>query len=191
MELFRDLRLKRGRLYLENRLARMRRKRFTGNLTTAKTMALIWDATDYGQFQTISHFHQKMNERGIDMKVYSYYPDKVIPDRLTAIRYLTVIKRDELNFFYRPVSNEAQRFLSSNFDILIDINLKSVFPLQYLSFLSKSGLKVGIFDPTVKNQPFDLLLQVPKNTGITEYLEQAVHYLEMVNSDTSKKERLF
>ncbi|MFN8241088.1 MAG: hypothetical protein U0X39_10125 [Bacteroidales bacterium] len=169
------------------KFARLRRDRFKGNILNAKTIGLVWDASNPNDFQAISQFFQKMQERDINVTVIGYYPDKIIPDRLTAIRYLTLLKRDDLDFFYKPVSRDAEEFLRKKFDILIDINPKNVFALQYLSYLSLAGMKVGIFDSNFENHPFDLMLQLGKNSDPVTYLTQAVHYLEKVNTTKVEK----
>jgi hypothetical protein len=89
-----------------------------------------------------------------------YYPGKEIPDKITAIRYLTCLKPQDLNFFYRPVSSEASAFMNTQFDILFDTNFKNLFPLQYISCLSAAGMKVGIFENGYDQSPFDFMIEM-------------------------------
>lgn len=182
MELFRNFRLNRGKSVLRTKLARMKRVKFKGNINTAKTIGIVWDASNPNEFAILSGFHQKMHERNIEVKIIGFFPGKNLPDRFTAVRYLTCLKTEDLNFFYRPVSGEANSFINTRFDILIDINFKKLFPLQYLSSLSASGFKVGIFDNGFDNSSFDLMIELNKNSDVENYLLQAVHYLEMINT---------
>lgn len=186
MAIFRNFRLSRGRAVLRRRFARMNRTKFKGNITNAKTMGLVWDATKPDDFAVLSRFHQKMHERSIDLSIISYYPGNEVPDRITAIRYLTCLKQQDLNFFYRPSSPEVEQFLKRPFDILIDTNFKDVFQLEYISCLSNAGFKVGLFNNKYQNNPFDLMLEVRTSTDIEEYLDQVIHYLEMINTGKSK-----
>lgn len=188
MEMFKDTRLNIGKSILRKKMARMKRTRFNGNISNAKTIGLVWDASNPEELPTLSHFYQKMAEKNINVKIIGYFPGKYLPDKLTAIRYLTCLKKDEINITYRPVSHEASTFINTRFDILIDINFKDLFPLRYISYLSMAGFKVGIFGTGSENSPYDLMMEFDKSTDINTYLTQAIYYLEMINSGSNKKE---
>lgn len=180
MEMFRNFRLSRGKLMLQKKLLRHRRTKFTGNIKNAKKIGIVWDASNPDEFSVLAQFHQKMSERNIDVQILGYYPGTEIPDRITAIRYLTCLKQPDLNFFYRPVSEEAARFISTPYDILFDTNFRNSFPLQYISCLSAAGLKVGIFKNGYDHSPFDLMIEM-KAGDLNGFLSQAMYYLEMIN----------
>jgi hypothetical protein len=127
-----------------------------------------------------------MSDRNIDLHIIGYYPGKELPDKLTAVRYLTCIKVQDINYTYRPISNEVINFINTPFDILIDANFKNLFPLEYIATLSNAGFKVGIFDNRYDQPPFDLMIEVSKNSDMNNYLEQVVHYLEMINKAQTK-----
>lgn len=186
MEMFRNLRLSIGRSILRRKISHLKRKKFRGNISSAKKLGIVWDATNIAEFPVISQFHQKMQERNIDVKVISYYPAKELPDKLTAVRFLTCLKPEDINITYRPVSGDANEFINTKFDILIDTNFRNVFQLEYISSLSAAGLKVGIFDNVYEHSPFDLMIDVKKNSDLNNYFTQAVHYLEMINNVETK-----
>lgn len=182
MELFRNFRLSRGRSVLRKKISRIKRTKFRGNIFSAKKVGLVWDASNPEEFQVLSQFHQKMLDRNINLDIIGYFPGKELPDKITAIRYLVCLKQQDLNYSYRPVSNEASRFIDTHFDILIDANFKCVFPLEYISTLSSAGLKVGIFNNGYEHSPFDLMIEVSSKSSLNNYLDQVVHYLEMINN---------
>jgi hypothetical protein len=187
MEMFKNIRLNRGKYILRKKMGRMKRIRFKGNISNAKTIGLVWDATKTDDLTYLSQFYQKMAERNIDVKILGYFPGKDLPDKLTAIRYLTCLKKEDINYTYRPVSNEANSFIKTRFDILIDTCFKDIFPLRYISYLSMAGFKVGIFDNGIENSPYDLMIEFQKTTDINNYLTQVIYYLEMINSGQSKQ----
>jgi hypothetical protein len=183
MEMFRNFRLSRGKLMLQKKMARHKRVRFKGNISSAKKMGIVWDASNPDEFGVLTQFHQKMSERNIDVHILGYYPGKEIPDRITAIRYLTCLKQPDLNFFYRPVSAESTRFINTPFDILFDTNFRKLFPLEYISCLSVAGFKVGIFENGYGKSPFDFMIEM-KPGDLNGFLTEAVRYLEMINTNT-------
>ena len=187
MEVFKNFRLNRGKAILRKKMARMRRSRFKGNIKNAKSIGLVWDASTPDDFSVLTQFHQKMAEKDIDVKILGYFPGKDLPDKLTAIRYLTCLKKDDISITYRPVSGEANSFINTRFDILIDINFKNIFPLKYISYLSMAGFKVGIFDDGNENSPYDLMMEFKKSTDINTYLTQVIFYLEMINTGSKRQ----
>jgi len=188
MELFKNIRQNIGKATLTNKLAKTKRKVFYSNINLVKKIGVVWDASRSDEFVCLSRFHQKMHERNIEVKVFGYFPGKELPNQYTAIRFLTCIKRKELNFFYNPVSPESNSFISSRFDILIDVNFKKLFPLHYISSLSNAAFKVGLFESETKDTPFDLMMELKNPVDIENYFNYVIQYLEMINAGTVKTE---
>jgi len=187
MELFRNIRLKIGNTILNNKIAETKRKKHFSNLNEVKTIGIVWDATKTDDFACLSRFFQKMHENKTDVKIMGYYTGKNLPNQYTAIRYLSVIKKEELNFFYHPATRETIAFINNQFDILIDLNFNKLLPLQYISSLSNARLKVGLFEKETANTPFDLMMEVKHPVNIENYLDQVIHYLGMINSGSVQK----
>lgn len=182
MELFKRIRLKIGDGMLRNKLAGTDRKPHYSNIRQVKNIGIVWDATKTDDFNFLSRFYQRMAEAKTDVKIMGYYPGKTLPDQLTAVRYLSVIRRDELNVFFHPVSSETISFINNKFDVLIDLNFKKLLPLQYITTLSNAGLKVGLFESDSIYSPFDLMMDIKYPVSVEDYLNHVVHYLEMINS---------
>ncbi len=180
MELFSNIRLKIGKMILSRKVGRSRRKVRYSDFKSIRTIGIAWDASKPAEFASLSRFHQKMEEMRIDLKVLGYFPGKNLPDQYTAIRFLTCIRKDEINKFYHPDSAEARSFINNPFDILIDINPGKLVPLRYITSLSMAGLKVGLSDNEGPDSPFDLMLEIKNTADIDSYLSQVVHYLGMI-----------
>ena len=187
MELIKNIRLKIGMIILANKMTRTKRKVFYSNINLVKKIGIVWDASRIEDFPILSKFHQKMNNRKIEVKIIGYFPDKILPDQYTAIRYLTCIRKNEINFFFAPVSHESSTFINNRTEVLIDINFNRLLPLQYISSLSNAGFKVGLFDPEAIKSPFDLMMEIKKPVNVESYLNQIILYLEMINSGAEKK----
>jgi hypothetical protein len=186
MELFKNIRLKMGTALLAKKMASTKRHLDYSNFSLVKKIGIVWDATNTEEFSALTRFIQKMHERNIEVSILGYFSGKNLPDQYTALRYLTCIKRNELNFLFQPVSTEATAFISNRFDIVIDINFKNILPLQYISSLSNAAFKVGLFEPKTDNKPFDLMMEIKQPVDIENYLNQIIQYLEMINSGTIK-----
>jgi hypothetical protein len=187
MELFQNLRLRSGKAILAKKVSLKKRNVSFTNLNLVKKIGVVWDASHTDEFPCLSRFYQKMHERNIEISVIGYFPGNNLPDQYTAIRYLTCVRRKEIDFFYLPVSSETSSFIRTQFDVLIDINFKKLLPLQYISSLSNAAFKVGLFDPEVANTPYDLMMEIKDPVNVESYLAQVIEYLEMINSGTDKK----
>ena len=184
MELFKQIRLKIGDVILRNKIAGKKRKAHYSNINKVKNIGIVWDASKIDDFACLSRFYQKMHENKTDVKILGYFDGKNLPNQFTAIRYLSIVKKEELNLFYHPVSADTHTFVNNRFDVLIDINFKKLLPLQYISSLSNAGFKVGLFDSETIDTPFDLMMDLKDPVNVEDYLNHIVHYLEMINSGT-------
>jgi len=186
MELFMNTRLKIGMMILSKKAARKKRAVSYSSFANVRSIGIVWDASKPQEFVNLSRFHQKMLENKIDVKIFGYFPGKNLPDQYTAIRYLTCIRKDEVTSFYHPDSSETNSFINNPFDILIDINFDKMFPLHYVTTLSKARFKVGLSGSESSDSPFDLMLEIKKPVDIDSYLTQVIHYLEMIKDKSIK-----
>lgn len=187
MELFRNLRVKAGQSMLAGKIAKTKRKPFYINFSCIKSIGLVWDASRIDEFSLLSKFHQRMSEENIEVKIFGYFPGKELPGQYTAIRYLTCLKRPDLDFFYRPKTSEAHAFTERRFDVLIDINFRKLFPLYYITALSMAGLKAGLADSMPESSPLDLMISWKKPVTLENFLDQVFAYLNMINAESVKK----
>jgi hypothetical protein len=156
-------------------------------MNKVRKIGIVWDASRTEDFSTLSKFHQQMGERGIDVKILGYYGGKELPVKYTAIRFLSIIRRNELSFLHIPKSTEADVFTRTGFDILIDMNFDHIFPLVFITALSAAVFKVGLFGSETDSATFDLMMEIKKPVQADHYLDQIIHYLEMINSGLTSK----
>jgi len=186
MELLKKIRLKIGNAILSKKIVRSKRRVHYSSFSKIKSIGIVWDASRPSEFACLSRFHQRMQDMKIDLKIFGYFPGKNLPDQYTAIRYLTCIRRDEINIFYHPNSSDANSFINNPFDILIDINFDKQVPLKYVASLSKAQFKIGLYDHETTASPFDLMMEIRNPVDIEDYLNQVIHYLEMIKNKTKK-----
>ena len=183
MELFRNIRLKAGSSLLRKKALFLSRTKHYNGFQNVKTIGVVWDATRSEDFTYISRFHQTMHERNIEVEVLGYFPGKQLPDHLTAIRYLKIMRRKDLNFLYMPVSADFDEFTKRKFDILIDVNFRKILALNFVTTFSKAALKVGLAGSNNHESPFDIMIELVSPPEIDNYFKQTVKYLEMINND--------
>lgn len=188
MVLFEKSRLNIGNFVLSKRYKKVSRKVSYYTINQVRKIGIVWDATKPEDFMVLSGLHQKMNERNIEVTILGYYHGKELPDRYTAIRYLSLLRKRDISFFFIPLGEEAEKFIKTDFDVIIDINPLKLFPLFYIYKLSRAKLKVGIYDKETGEDNYDLMIELKKPYTIETYLTQTIHYLEMINSGVTEKQ---
>lgn len=181
MELFKSARIRAGNRILAKRSQKVRRHRGFVSITETKSVGVLWDISNPDDLVPISDFILEMGERGIKVDVIGFFSGKVLPDRLTAIRYLECLKREDYSFLYRPKSPAASRFIDFQYDIIVEICFRDNYPLRYISTLSVARMKVGpAYSDVEQRKHIDLLIETGKNKNVRDYLRQVVIYLEMI-----------
>lgn len=183
MELCKGTRLSIGKLILGRRIRRVRRHKKFNNLHNAHKISIVWDGSNTEHFEAITAFYQDMHSRNIQVDIVCYYPRTVLPDQYTAIRYLNCIKRSDLNFFFIPRSEDIEEFINTPYEILIDINENNLFPVRYISSLSRAEFKVGS-ESSVYRDVLDMTIKTDRKNDPAYYLDQVKYYLEMINTST-------
>ena len=151
MELFTKIRLRIGRFILSRKVARTKREVSYSTFKNIKNIGIVWDASKPVEFACLNRFHQKMLESKIDVTVMGYFPGKSLPDQYTAIRYLTCIRKDELNNFdYQNViiiGGQAEDHAESlvNVEFIKQLETKYAIPYEANApIYFGSGFKVDI-----------------------------------------------
>ena len=99
MEFFGNLRLRIGMIILRKRISKISHRSKYKNFTEVRNIGIVWDASKHQEFQSLARFHQKMQDKNIEVKIIGFYRGKHLPDQYTAIRYLSCIKNSEKNIF--------------------------------------------------------------------------------------------
>ena len=181
MELFESLRVNIGSARLQKKLAGAKREKSFTNFKNVNRIGIVWDASIIADLKKLTDFVQVLRTKNISVEILGYYPGKELPETYTTVKYLKCFKRKELNFCFTPISNEVIDFVSTPFDILIDLNFKKCFPLSYVSSLSISKFKVGQYGSEEFKSPFDLMMDIKNYSELEKYLSQVIFYLEMIN----------
>ena len=168
-----------GKWVLRRNLKSLQRTKRVYNLTTARKIGILFDGTNHKDFDRILEFYKFLKDKMINIHVLGYVNAKDVPDKYLFKKDFYFILKKNLNWYYKPVSEEAEKFVTSSFDILIDLNLKENFPCQFIVGLSHAHFKVGKF--TSKKEFYDLMIHIDKGRKIDYFIEQVKHYLEVIN----------
>jgi hypothetical protein len=187
MEILGNLRLKAGRQIIRRRRSPFRRIRQVFDLEKVRRVGILWDASSENDFQHLAALNRQLTQAGKSVEVLAWIPGKTVPDRLTGLTYMKFLKRGDLNWMFIPTSEDARKFISTEFDLIIDINPNSLFPLTAAVFLSSSPMKVGPdMAKAPEKSPYDFMIRTPGPFSTASFIEQAMLYLAMISTPETR-----
>jgi len=108
--------------------------------------------------------------------VFGYFDGKTIPENFLYLKDFDFITQQDLNFLFIPKGPTVDKFINEPFDMLIDCNINSFFPVEYISQLSMAKCKVGIMREGGE-ACYDLMIDITKKKKLEYFLENLEIYV--------------
>ena len=157
----------------------LKRLKKVHNLKTAKRIGIVFNATKQDDYRQVLDFVKDIQGRGIEVKVLGFVDDKDVPNEYLLKKNFSYFLKKSLSWYRKPVNPEVERFLREKFDIVIDFSLENDYLFNYVIALSPSRFKVGKLKSI--NDYHDLMISINKDKELKYFIEQAKHYLEVIN----------
>lgn len=184
--MFSNLKLKIGLSRLKKQLKGHKRQKMVYNLETARRIGIVSNATSSIVFEQTMQLATFLNSKHIDVSLLVFCPEKEVPQKYYLRKNVVVFNKKELNWYGKPLHPAVDDFISSNFDILIDLSLQEIFSLRWIASLSKAKFKVGTLQYFAN--PNDMVISLKKEQGIEILIEQLKHYLNLINNRFAQQE---
>lgn len=179
MEIFSGLRNGLGKIVLYRKLRHHSRNKKVYNLNTARTVGILFDATNPNCFESVYKFYKDLSSGHLSVTVLGYLHGKTIPDKYLFKKDFYFFYKQEVTFLYKFKNPEVKKFLNRKFDILIDLNLDKSFLFDTLTALSLARFKVGRFQ--AEKNYFDFMINMEEEPTLEYFMQQVKHYLELIN----------
>jgi hypothetical protein len=149
-----------GRKVLQNKLKNLMRDTKVCNINEAKTIGIIYNATNSVSFEIIRDFTRILMQKKIEVSVLGYVDSKKLIDHYLYRKGFDFFTKNNLNCYNRPKSDTVDDFMNKPYDILINLSLEEYYPIQYVLALSPSTFKVGKYfeEPNY----MDLMIDIEK-----------------------------
>ena len=155
-----------------------RNKQFV-KLSDAKTIGIIFEATDSDTFEIVKKFITQLKEYTKNVHAIGFIDEKLTPNYSYIKTDIDLFNEKELQQFYKPQSPYIKTFMDDEKDLLIDININQQIPLRFIAAGSKAKCKVGLH--MSENEPLhDVLIATTTQQGLDFYLQQVIKYLGVV-----------
>ena len=171
-----------GRYIFNKNLTKLKRRRVVHNLESAKTIGLLYDATDEQEYAIICNLVKILQNDNKTVKALGYLNYNIIPHYCIPKLSFDYFIMKDVNFFYIPNNSFVEDFIKNDFDILIDLSVKDFFPFQYIAGMSNAKFKVGR-DGINHSKYYDFMLNINEEITLKEYIKQICEYLTILNKN--------
>ena len=162
-----------------------RNKKFM-NMEEAKTIGIVFDATDKEDFELVKKYVLYLKEMKKKVKAIGFFNQKESPPMAFSKLEYDFFSLKDLSWNNIPNSVYVKNFIADEYDILLDLNLNDLFPLRYISSLSKARFKAGKKSEK-NNSIFDMMIKMEKGKDLKFYLKNIDTYLFVINKKNDKQ----
>lgn len=159
---------------LRRAMAAHKRQRKSHTLESARTIGILFDATQEKHKAETLDFARSLEKKGKKVQLLGYVKVKQPP---TGLDFDLFIQK-ELNWIGLPKSEKALTFIKEKPDLLLCFNPADEAPMAWLAAQSQASMKIGFV--TDYPNDFDMILEIPAEKGIRYFTEQLHQYLDKI-----------
>lgn len=146
------------------------------NLKTAKTIGLLFDATNVDQRDKVLSYAKQLKRKGKKVQLLGFFNNKQEGGSFT----FEYFNKKAIDWALRPTGKAVQAFIKEPFDLLITLDVRSRKYTEYIAALSHAHLRVGPYTPNTFC--YDLMLDTGKTSTLTFFIQQLEFYLKRTNT---------
>jgi len=147
----------------------------------AQSIGIIFDASEKENLEIIKKYVSSLKEEKKKVQVLGYYNLKELPFELNSKLDYDYFSKKDVNWHLKPNNPVITNFASEPFDILLNLTVDVVLPIQYVFAMSKSNFKVG--RASNKHLAFyDLSIEANEESGLKQLIDIFTKYLKMIHS---------
>lgn len=146
----------------------------------AKNIGIIYDATHEHSFKSVKALMESIKKYDKTVKSLGYANLSELANFHIQPKEFDFFCNKDLNWYKKPVETGVENFCNTEYDILIDLSLEDLLPLQFVVAMSMAKFKTGRYSKT-NIQFFDMLIDISENASMEFLIEQTLNYLKMMN----------
>lgn len=153
------------------------------NLAQSVKVGLIYLVADEAAHGQVRNYVKKIKEEVGITKIMAlgYFDQKELPFYLHAKLNFDAFCLKDLNWYRIPHGNVVQNFIAEEYDVLIDLTVHDLLPLQYILAKSKARFKVGRLSEA--NAHFlDMMIDTAGADSLPQLIANLDRYLMMINA---------
>ncbi|MEP7322680.1 MAG: hypothetical protein ABI761_12210 [Saprospiraceae bacterium] len=159
---------------LEAKLATITVRKKPVHELNIKTIGILFDATRMEDKMEVLEFEKILQRTGAKIVLMGYLDHDADTGGL-SFKHFT---NKDRSFSFIPNNNDIERFLSTDYDIIINADLSQCISLHYLAGVSDAWLKVG--PQSELDKFYHLVLDTKDTLTIKQYISELISILNKV-----------
>jgi hypothetical protein len=164
---------------LRKKSATVKRAKAFHNFSSAKVVGIIFNAADENSFLSSIDFIKYLQNQEIKVKAIGFVKNKEKSAHFPYFKGVKFAAYSEISLWKTIKNDEVNRFVNTNFDILIDISQKDNFAIKSIIALSKSKMRISRF---MEDYLYDIQLKIGQDKPVDFVTKQIVYYLGNIQS---------
>jgi hypothetical protein len=156
-------------------LATHSRQRKTHTIESARTIGILFDATEEKDRKEVLGLARSLEEERKKKVRLLGFVDSKQPLGQTQFPQFT---QKEIRWNGIPASEAVDAFVDEKVDLLLCLNKLQVLPVMWVAIASKASMKIGT--TTSIPHDFDMVLETPAEKGIRFFVDQLDLYLKKI-----------
>ncbi|MCF8232221.1 MAG: hypothetical protein K9J27_08535 [Bacteroidales bacterium] len=145
-----------------------------------KSICLLVDLKGLKNHRELIEAEQKLKQYIPNIDIIAYHNGKDLPQDFTGMKYFFLDNRD-ISLVHIPKAKKISEFLEKTYDVVMLFNPGQEFPLNYLSAVFNSKLKIGL-NSSINAHCIDFQLLM-KNEQLSHFIDVALNYLKQINQN--------
>ena len=150
------------------------------DMSRVKNVLVLYESDIVEKNIQLKQLIKELKQNGLTVVSWGYVDKKAAS---TAILLGSrVLAQQDLNIFGAPKKHLMQEISQQQFDLLIDLTLQPVMPLQYVALKANAAFKVA---RQTYEKPYihDLLLKIDNCQDAAQLFDQIMYYLNQIHSN--------
>ena len=179
MSYIQDFKIKIGQIVFQNQLKSNKRTKEVCNLENAKSVGILYEATNEYQIKQIQPFVSYFFDLKKDVKALGYVNSKKLSYCHTPKLQYDFFYLKDLNWYNKPQNYIIDNFIKKEYDILINLCDSKCIPIKYLVASYIAHFKIGQYEDGY--EIYDLMISLKKDRSLEKLMSEIKHYLQLIN----------
>ncbi len=152
------------------------------SLNAAKYIGILYRIEEEKSYVILSNYVDKLLATGKILRIVGYHDHKYVPHYCIPKLKYDFFCQKEQNWVGIPNAPFVDEFVNEPFDMLIDLSMEPIFPLQYILAKSVARFKVGSRDAG-KEKFLDMMIELDENHSVNDLVYFINDYTNKLNGE--------
>jgi hypothetical protein len=171
------LKYKYGNYILNKNIKHRKHTAISINFNDIRNMGIVFEAESMQQTKEVSNILDSLPEK-IQCNCIGFTNNKQLSEIHKKTTQISYFCKADINWYFKPVSDGLEQFISMPFDVLIDLSNGNVLPLKFIIAKSHARLLAGQHR---EDAIYDFMIKQKGDFNPSKLFNQIQRYLLMTN----------